>query len=881
MSTRRDLIYRMTADPEGFKKGMREAGQDSNLFYRELKKLEKQQQAVDQVMTTTGTVLLGFGAAAGAGLALAAKAAIDWESAWTGVAKVVDGSPEQLAALEDELRGLATTLPQTHAEIAGVAAAAGQLGVATEDLAGFTRVMVDLGTATNISSEEAAFSLSRLMNIMQTAPDHVSNLGSAIVDLGNNSATTEADIVAMALRIAGAGQQIGLSEADVLAYSAALSSVGVEAEAGGTAISLAFKKIDGAVREGGDTLEGFAQVAGMSGEDFRRAYQDDAAGAIQTFVAGLGRMNESGGDVFGTLSDLGLTGERLQDSLLRLSGAGDLLNETLETSSTAWTENSALVEEAARRYETTEAQMQIARNQIVDLGIDLGEMLLPTIREFLDAGTGLLEFFSGLPEPVKQAVVVLGTVTTVVGLVGGAALIAVPKIHAFNRTLGEIGTGGAIRAQRGLNAVTNILMGPWGVAIGATIGVLTAFAAKHGEAESRIKEFADTLDKETGALTEFSREWVALQLIDHDDFGQGFIDDMRTMGIETSLVTDAILGVPGAMDELNEKLDESEFSTAAEDWKGRISELSGEVEEGIQRQEEFAAATDETTGSTEAATEATEGASAAEQVLAEQLGITTEAAEGAAEGFDDLDEKVRALIDSSFALAGAERDVEASVDDLTGKLEENGATLDRSTEAGRENEEAIEALVTDIADLALTTAEQTGSTEKANKVLEEEKERLRDVLEAAGFTEDQIEDYIATLDRIPEEIQTAVEANVRINVTGQNFIATDRPMPRAEGGITYHAQQGLLREAGVFSPVFPARFAFAEPETGGEAFVPRLGDRSRSLGILQEAAAWHRASVVPNESGGGGQTINVNLSSYSREFSTKQVLDDLQMRSAS
>jgi TP901 family phage tail tape measure protein len=798
MSTRRDLIYRMTADPEGFKKGMREAGKDSRLFYKELKALEQQQQAVDDVTTATGATLLGFGAAAATGLALATKAAIDWESAWTGVTKVVNGSPEQLAALEDELRGLATTLPQTHAEIAGVAAAAGQLGIAREDIADFTSTMVAMGVSTDIASEDAAMGMARLMNIMQTAPDEVANLGSAIVGLGNAGASTESEIMEMALRIAGAGHTVGMSEAEVLSFSSALASVGIEAESGGSSISTAMIKISEAVAEGGESLDGFAQVAGVTADEFAQKFSSDPAAAIDMFVQGLGRIQSSGGDVFGTLESLGMSEIRLRDALLRLAGAGDLLTESLTTGNEAWQENSALTDEAARRYETTEAQMAIAKNQLVDIGITLGDTLVPILRDFLDAGSGLLEFFSGLPGPVQQTAVALGAAVAVIGVLGGAALIAVPKIHEFNRTLGEIGTTGALRVQRGLNAVTSILTGPWGIALGATIAVLTAFAAKQGEAESRVKEFAGTLDKETGQLTKFSREWVAMQLVENDDFGQAFIDDMRTMGIETSLVTDAILGVPGAMEELNQKLDASGYTLAAEDWKQRIAELSGEVEQGKSLQEAFMEATEGASQATSDAADSTQHASAEAMILADNLGITTGAAEDASAAFDDLEERVRALIDSAFALNGVQRDVEEGIDNITEKLEENGATIDRNTEAGRENEALIEEQVAAIAQLALTMAEQTGSAEEANAVLDEQRDRLHDVLKAAGLTEEQIDSYISVLDAVPSEIETVVETSgLSAAIRGAQSLGTAiHNIPSYKRVVIQYSQEGRNAPSG-------------------------------------------------------------------------------------
>jgi TP901 family phage tail tape measure protein len=114
--------------------------------------------------------------------------------------------------------------------------------------------MIDLGNTTNLSADEVATSLAQLMNVMGTSAGDVERLGSALVDLGNKGASTERDIVQMAQRIAAAGASVGLSEQDVLGFASALSSVGVEAEAGGTAISASFKQIDSAVRAGGRSV---------------------------------------------------------------------------------------------------------------------------------------------------------------------------------------------------------------------------------------------------------------------------------------------------------------------------------------------------------------------------------------------------------------------------------------------------------------------------------------------------------------------------------------------------------------------------------------------------------------------------------------------------
>lgn len=395
----------------------------------------------DNISSFGGKLTPGLTAPLVASVGLITKAAIDYESAFAGVKKTVDETATvSYQKLSDGIRQMAKELPASAVEIANVAEVAGQLGIKTEDILSFSRTMIDMGESTNLSAEEAATAIAKIANIMGLTSDEYSRFGAAVVDLGNNFATTEKDIVEMTNRLAAGGKLAGLSTADILGLATAMSSVGIEAEAGGTAMTQTLTAIGNAVSLTGkgaaDDLNLIAKTAGMTSEEFQQAWKEKPVVALQSFIKGLQEAQNKGVNMNAILMQLGMTGVRQSNMLKSLALASDKMGQAVDRSNKAWKENTALTNEANKRYETTESQLKMFKNQVTDLAIEFGGPLLKALREGLKAGKPWIETlakmakqFSSMSEEQQRNILKWGA------LAAGAG----PALTILGKGLGIIG----------------------------------------------------------------------------------------------------------------------------------------------------------------------------------------------------------------------------------------------------------------------------------------------------------------------------------------------------------------------------------------------------------------------------------------------------------
>lgn len=482
----------------------------SSGFGRSIQSVNKYKDSIRNVGSTMRSVgstsMLYMTMPAVAGMGIAIKSSVDWEQALAGVAKTTNMSGSELNKMGNEITKMSNTMPFAATEIAGVAEAAGQLGIKKQDITSFTRTMMNLGVATNLTADEAATEFARFANAANMPIKDVDRLGSTVVALGNSTATTEKEIVEMAQRLAGAGAQAGFSSDEIMSVSAAMSSVGIEAEAGGTAMTQIWNKMTKAVAEGGDTLDSFAKTAGVSGKEFAQIWENNPSKALSMFVKGLGETEGGAKGVLKALDDVGIKGIREADTIRRMANNHQVLDKALKTGSEGWKENSALTNEANVRYETMGSKLKMLKNTFINFARTIGDAVAPIVSFLADKLTGLFEHLQGTSNATKIAIaaftllgvaippliVATGVLAhSIVGISEAMTLLNATKGGAKFFSLFNGGIKGVLPNIAQLltkipliGGLMTALTGPVGIAVAAIAGIGAAFVVAYKKSET-------------------------------------------------------------------------------------------------------------------------------------------------------------------------------------------------------------------------------------------------------------------------------------------------------------------------------------------------------------------------------------------------------------
>lgn len=512
-------VSQATKQYEEYEKGVKAAEKVANAerWQQTGKGLKEVGESIDTItkpIQYAATAALGLGSAS-------AIAAVQFEDNFANVKKTVDGTPEQLEDIRQKIIQMSTTgvnghsaIPQTTAELNELAAAGGQLGITTDNIVDFTEVMAQMGTATNLVGEEGAATLARFQNVMGVGQNEIRNIGSAIVDLGNHSATTESEIAAMALRMGKYGSSVRMSSADVLGYSAALSSLGIEAQMGGSAIGRTWLSIEKAVANGGEGLKAFAKYSGKSAKEFKEQWNTDSSGAFNGLLKGL----QSAENLTVALDDLGINNTQDIQAMMALVNGYDLVTESVNRSNTAYKENTALQEEFDAKAETTASKLSVAKNNVVEIARSFGDLMLPTIVDVSNGVSQYTQKIASMDDAQKKNIITAGATVVAMGAItkGSTGLIkwAGNTVEAVGNIKKAFSAGGALAKFAPTLASIGATAGPAVLSLGAMATatvVLYKAARKYEEYSKDWSRGGDELSNKTKSYADAARDLNSLQ----------------------------------------------------------------------------------------------------------------------------------------------------------------------------------------------------------------------------------------------------------------------------------------------------------------------------------------------------------------------------------
>lgn len=458
-------------------------------------------------------------ASGAAGLTYAAREAVKFESAMAGVRKVVDGTPEQIEQLGEQVKKLAVEFGMMPEQMAEIVAAGGQLGIAADKLDEFARVTATMATAFGMTAEEAGNAAATIANVFQLPIGEVEKLGDAINVLGNNTAAREKDIVAAMARIGGTAKQFGLAADEAAALADAFIALGKPPEVAATAINAMLQKLQTAQSQGKDfqaALEGI----GTSADEMAANIAANPQQALTEFLHKLEGLDKQSralmlSQLFGTeySDDIAL----LVGSLGEYEKALGLVNDQSQI-------QGAMQKEAAAALNTTEGQINKAKAAVSNMAGELGNALLPILKITASTvetvATAISDFTKDFPVLSKLAIyfaaarVAMEAYSAVVRLGGATALKSlVSQKAAVDALTVSYGKAGLAAKEYGISAAAGAAQtrGVSGLASGLSAvasrwGLIGTLAVTAGEAlGSFIQDLYEHIPGLRGIFDEIAR----------------------------------------------------------------------------------------------------------------------------------------------------------------------------------------------------------------------------------------------------------------------------------------------------------------------------------------------------------------------------------------
>lgn len=867
-----------------------------------------QRQAKKSMLSTSAMTSLGmsmyasiYPAAMMAG-SYAIQAAQEVDSAYRDMRKTVQGTETDFENLKQKALEFGDTHVTSADQILEFQAMGGQLGVVVDDLEAFSTTVANLDVATNIDAEDVAIELGKMASILELNSDEYDNFADSLVRLGNSEPALESDIMAITARFGAMAHIVGMTPDQILAVATAATATGQKAEAAGGAlqrllggietkvsgVSDAMRNLDDLTEEdiaefegAKDNLEEFANVAGMSAEEFAQAWEYDAAGAFQSFIEGLKKYGDEGGSVQALLYDkLGYHNIRDLQLLQGLTNTTQVMNDSLKMSANAykgvsdqWGAAGDAAREAEKKAQGFSGQLQILKNNGQHMADMLGETLLPALQQLTEIAGDGVKWFEELGDGAKMAA--LGMVGIAVALGPSLTMMA-----AGRNAINSLKTG--FQEYASVQSTMDRLNGSF---IARQTGMNQAYA-KNGEIiaknTARMKEIESVQSKlntstmlGTTASRAYTKEQVKLaaetkkaqrmnKLMTVGGGAMGALKSVGTMagvGVGLFVVEQAI----SKLVEMKEKADDVRDATEGigkvadsikfsdEDQAKAIEEMGLSLEDTGRRMREVKKAADEVISSTAEFARTAQGSIDDANKSAIEAEYWSGKVIELSKNFDGSSRSLAELknaVEQYNNVTGGNLKV---VDDQTGRLNENTKAIQLNTDAYKAA--VMVKAYTDVAgEAAKKSAEAAAQLEIQRKALEDlqaqhRKNPPKDQVEALTYIHDEedLQKQIADLEKVQEENEKLAEVSFDA-AESQRILANEE----AE---KVNKEREATKSASAYTK------ALKKAGEGADAFT-QLGEK---LGIPQEALDDFAASLA--EDGiGVKQLAQVGTEAFARLY---------------
>lgn len=865
----RTIGVRLRMETGQYKRDATEAAGATDTLGKKIKDTGTKSKA-DLDKLANGMALVGAAFIGVAGVAIASAAKFDKQMSEVGA--VADATADQMGDLRKAAIDAGQATVFSAAEAAKAEAELAKAGISTADiLGGALTGALDLAAAGQLDLAEAATISAGAMNTFGLAGADVGHIADVLAAAANKSAADVHDLGLGLQQVGLVANQVGFSLEETVGLLAAFADRGLRGSDGATSLKTALQRLAAPTDKAADLMKELGiSMYDSSGQMVGAA---DIAGQLQTALKDLtpAQRNAALQTMFGS------DAIRAANVLYTEGSAGiqDYIN--------AVNDQGAASDMAAKKLDNLAGDLEQLKGSLETLAIGAGSGAGSGLRPLVQMTTNLVNALGGIPAPVQTSVIALTGLAGAALLAGSGWLklkaVISPALESLAAT-GPIGT----RAVGALGKV--------GAAVGRVAIALTALqvaSAAFGDKplNTRVEALSDSLAKyastgeKSGEATrllgeDFKHLSYDLQSLDSGfwaDFGNGFAGTVEGLTGLGSVMDESLQHAKERIDAIDAGLanlvSTGRPALAAEAFKRLADEAArngitiDELKAGLPQ---YAAAMDNAAKKTDEAAAATSGAADKAKVLEETLDETTAAATGLTEAWERLH---GATVSADEALLGAKK----AVDDLAASFAANEGKIKGNSEAALENRIAMAKAASTAALAAQEYFNLTGDLEGARKIMDDQRAAADKAAIANGGNAKQVHNLSGELFKMPKLVTTKVQltgvsAALNSYYSMRGIISSTITVPirtvqtgpiasaRRWGGITEHAADGLLRGAATYAPAAPARYAFAEPQTGGEAFVPKRGNYGRSMSILAAAAGWYGADVVPRGGwyGGSGGT---------------------------